>query len=433
MTIRVRFAPSPTGYLHIGGVRTALFNYLYARGQQGKFFLRIEDTDRERSRPEFEQEILSSMTWLGLTWDGELVHQSKRLDHYQTLAHDLMSRGLAYEEVKEGKTAIKFKMPATKTVFHDLVHGPIESDTALFDDMVLIKSDGYPSYHWACVVDDHDMEISHVIRGDDHISNTPRQIQLFEAMGWKPPQYGHLPLILGEDGTPLSKRHGAVSLTAFKEQGFIPEGLLNYLSLLGWGTSGNEEFFTLQALIKKFSLKRINKASAKFNPEKLEWLNGQHLKKISDEDYLERLRVYFPEESAQWGPQGWRGLCLLYRNRIKTLKDLKAQAGYCFSEPVLSQESTQKFFTDQPDLGLYLQAWLESAKAQPSFDSFKDLENMTRLVSEKSSVSASILIHPLRYALTGTTVSPGLFELMCVLGKETCLKRVQYFIKSLSS
>ena len=427
MTIRVRFAPSPTGYLHIGGVRTALFNFLYARGQQGKFFLRIEDTDRERSRLEFEEEILKSMTWLGLTWDEELVHQSKRLEVYQTLAREMMSRGLAYEEVKEGRTAIKFKMPAGKTVFHDLVHGPIESDTSLFDDMVLIKSDGYPSYHWACVVDDHHMEISHVIRGDDHISNTPRQIQLFEAMGWKPPKYGHLPLILGDDGTPLSKRHGAVSLTAFKEQGLISEGLLNYLALLGWGTSGNEEFFTLDDLIKKFSIKRINKASAKFNPEKLEWINGQHLKKLSEEDYLKRLQFFYPEESAKWGAARWRELCLLYRNRIKTLKDLKEQAGYCFQEPVLNSENVQNFFTEQPDLKRHLQVWLESAKSQ-SFERFNELEQMTRQAAEKSGVTAAILIHPLRYALTGATVSPGLFELMSVLGKETCLKRVQNFI-----
>ena len=427
MTLRVRFAPSPTGYLHIGGVRTALFNFLYARAQQGKFFLRIEDTDRERSRPEFEEEILKSMKWLGLDWDDELVHQSKRLDLYRSLARDLMTRGLAYEATEEGRTAIKFKMPATKAIFHDLVHGPVEFDTSLFGDMVLIKSDGFPSYHWACVVDDHHMEISHVIRGDDHLSNTPRQIQLFEAMGRKAPKYGHLPLILGEDGTPLSKRHGAVSLSAFKEQGFIPEGILNYLALLGWGTTGSEEFFTLEDLIKKFSIKRINKASAKFNPEKLEWLNGQHLKKLQEEDYLKRLKDFYPKESKKRGEAGWKELCLLYRNRIKTLKDLQAQAIYFFQEPVLVSDNVKKFFSEQSNLKSILLTWLEAVAAQ-SFEKFSDLEQITRNVAEKSGVSAGALVHPLRYALTGTTVSPGLFELMSGLGKEICLTRVRNFL-----
>ena len=238
--IRVRFAPSPTGYLHIGGVRTALFNYLYARNSGGKFLLRIEDTDRERSKPEFEKEILTSLEWLGLKWDEPFPRQSERLEKYRMMAAELVAKGLAYEEKGEGgKTAVKFKMPAQKAVVHDLVHGEMVFDTSLFDDLVIIKSDGYPTYHWACVIDDHEMEISHVIRGDDHVSNTPRQVMLFEALGWKPPKYAHLPLIMGADGTPLSKRHGAVSLTQFREEGYLPEGLINYLALLGWRTEGN--------------------------------------------------------------------------------------------------------------------------------------------------------------------------------------------------
>lgn len=431
--IRVRFAPSPTGYLHIGGVRTALFNYLYARSVGGKFLLRIEDTDRERSKPEFEKEILTSLEWLGLKWDEPFPRQSEKLEKYRALAAELVSKGLAYEEKGEGgKTAVKFKMPKQKTVVHDLVHGEIASDTSLFDDLVIIKSDGYPTYHWACVIDDHDMEISHVIRGDDHISNTPRQILLFEAMGWKPPKYAHLPLIMGADGTPLSKRHGAVSLTQFREDGYLPEGLLNYLALLGWGTEGNQEIYSLDELIKKFSLKRINKNNARFNSEKLDWINAQHLKKIPEADYLARMTAFYEKTEFKKIPaERWKQLVFLYRSRIKTFKDFGEQAACFLDEKINYEPVMAASYLDNKPLKRHLESWVESVGEETDvfFDDPKKIEDKTRENAAGWGIEAKDLIHPLRFALTGRTVSPGLFELMSAMGKDGCVVRIKKFLQ----
>ncbi|MBI4394606.1 MAG: glutamate--tRNA ligase, partial [Candidatus Omnitrophica bacterium] len=292
LEIRVRFAPSPTGFLHIGGVRTALFNYLFARKEKGKFLLRIEDTDRERSKPEFEDEILNSLSWLGLKWDEPILKQSERIGFYQSISERLIQEGLAYREGEGGRNAVKFKTPKQKIKFHDLIHGAIEFDGTLLDDLVIQKSDGSPTYHFACVVDDHEMGITHVIRGDDHISNTPRQLFLYEALGWKPPQFAHLPLVFGQDRTPLSKRHGAVSLTAYREEGYLPEGVLNYLALLGWSPSGKEEIFTLPELIERFTLQGINKTNACFDSEKLKWTNAEHLRRLKNEDYIKKLSEF---------------------------------------------------------------------------------------------------------------------------------------------
>ncbi len=432
--IRVRFAPSPTGYLHIGGVRTALFNYLYARNQGGTFLLRIEDTDQLRSKPEFEEEILNSMKWLGLTWDEDLVYQSRRLERYQAAAAELIQKGLAFEEVKEGRKAVVFKMPPKKVLFHDLVHGPVEFDAALFEDLVIMKSDGFPTYHFAVVIDDHDMAVTHVIRGDDHLSNTPRQLLLYEAFGWKPPKYGHLPLIAGSDGAPLSKRHGAVSVTHYRTEGYLPEGMLNYLALLGWGADGNQEIFTLQDLVKKFSLKRINKAQACFNPEKFFWINSQHLKLIPEEDYLRRITAYYPDEAARLGEKTWRKLALLYRTRIKIFRDLKSEAAYLFEEIQAYDPQTAKDLFREPSLRGVLDSWVsECAEGLKDFEDHQALDQATRNFCEKKGVEARVLIHPFRFILTGKTVSPGLFELMSVLGKDVCLKRIRTFLAANSA
>jgi glutamyl-tRNA synthetase len=437
---RVRFAPSPTGYLHIGGVRTALFNYLYAKNQQGQFLLRIEDTDRERSRLEYEQEILTALKWLGLDWDNpQLMRQSERLTRYREAAAELVAKGLAYEEKLEGKTAVKFKMPAKTAVFHDLVHEEVKFDASLFDDLVIIKSDGYPTYQLACVVDDHDMQITHVIRGDDHISNTPRQILLYEALGWKPPKFAHLPLIMGDDGTPLSKRHGAVALTSFKELGFTPEGLLNYLALLGWGTEGNQEIYSLEELVKKFSLKRINKANARFNMEKLEWINAQQLKKLSEAEYVARITAYYQNNGQAISEKGmkkysqerWKKLVLLYRSRIKTFQDLKEEAGYCFSDIETYEKNIQASYLENKPLKRHLESWIEeiSKMSAADFEVPEKIEVLTRENAAGWGIEAKDLIHPLRFALTNKTVSPGLFELMSVLGKETCVDRLKKFLE----
>jgi glutamyl-tRNA synthetase len=426
--IRVRFAPSPTGFLHIGGVRTALFNYLYARGQEGKFLVRIEDTDRERSKPEFEKEILEAMRWLGLSWDEEIIRQSERLEIYRRYAAGLVERGLAYEENADGKKAIRFRMPKRKAVFTDLVHGEVEFDAALFDDLVILKSDGYPVYHWACVIDDHETGITHVIRGDDHLSNTPRQIMLFEALGWKPPKYAHLPLILGQDGTPLSKRHGAVALKSFKEEGFLGPAILNYLALLGWASGDNQEFFSLGDLIKKFSLKRVVKANARFDLEKLQWLNAQHMKKLSDQEYLEQISAFYPETQKKMAPEIWKKLVFLYRNRIRTYKDLLTQASYCFSEIEKYDPALHRDFLENKVLKRHLEAWVEHVTEIADFGKHEQIEKFTRENAQGWGIEAKDLIHPLRFALTGSTASPGLFELMSVLGKDTCVRRVKKFL-----
>lgn len=427
--IRVRFAPSPTGNLHIGGVRTALFNYLYARTQKGTFLLRIEDTDRQRSKPEYESEILSSLEWLGLKCDEEILRQSGRLGRYQSAARTLLERKLAYEEKVRAVSAIKFKVPACKAVFEDLVHGKTQFDTALFEDVVLIKSDGFPSYHWACVVDDHEMAITHVIRGADHLSNTPRQILLFEAMGWKVPKYAHLPLIVGADGTPLSKRHGAVSLGNFRDRGYLPEGLLNYLALLGWGSGDDEEVHNLEALVKKFSLKRVQKSNARFNPVKLDWINAQHIRRLPEAEYLKRITAFHEALAKRFPAETWRRLALLYRSRIKTLRELEAQASYCFSEIEAYDPNLYNDFLQNRLLKRHLEAWLERAAELPDFRDPEAVEAMTRETAQGWGIEAKDLIHPIRFAVSGQTVTPGLFELMSVLGKETCLKRVKRFLQ----
>ncbi|HPW76832.1 MAG TPA: glutamate--tRNA ligase [Candidatus Omnitrophota bacterium] len=422
--IRVRFAPSPTGYLHIGGVRTALFNFLYARQQGGKFLLRIEDTDRLRSTPEFEQEILDSLKWLGLDWDEAIARQSNRLDRYREVARELTEKGFAYES--EG--AIRFRMPKDqKVIFDDIVKEKVEYPTADFEDLVIMKSDGFPTFHLAVIVDDHDMGVTHVIRGDDHLPNTPRHILIQRALGWKSPRYGHLPLILGADGTPLSKRHGAVAVTEYRKQGFLPEGLLNYLALLGWNPGDNQEIFTLQELIKRFSLKRIIKSAACFNPEKLLWLNGQHIRKIRPEDYETRITEFWKGKGSLPEERKWRKLIALYRPRIETLGQLMDQASYCFSEPDAKDHPMMgEIKANKPvmDLLRQLRGQLEELE---DFEDVPLLDQKTKQVAESAGFKPKDIIHPLRFVLTGGTASPGIFELMSLLGKETCLKRLSSF------
>ena len=442
----VRFAPSPTGYLHVGGARTALFNFFYARNQKGKFFLRIEDTDRERSRPEFEKEILDSLTWLGLSWDAPPLRQSERLTVYQEYAESLISKGLVYEEQKDGKKALVFRMPKREIRFRDELRGEICFNTEVFEDQVLIKSDGYPTYHWACVIDDHEMEITHVIRGEDHLTNTPKQILLLEAMGWKIPVYVHLPLILGSDGSPLSKRHGADAVTQYQKDGFLPEAVTNYLALLGWGAEGNQEFFKMEQLIAKFTLKRLIRSSARFDPEKLKWLNAQHLRALSEEEYLMRIRDYYNGGAGLPRPmkiplgagtaplplmENFNRIALLFRSRIQTLKDLTRDAGYCFKEVETYDLEAMNRSLVTADLRRKLVELRKTFEPLPDFEDVVKLDKLLRDCADKLGVEARVLIHPLRLALTGRGVSPGIFELMQVLGKSTSLKRLDDLIQRL--
>ena len=450
--IRVRFAPSPTGYLHIGGVRTALFNYLYARQQGGKFLLRIEDTDRQRSTPEFEQEILGSLKWLGLEWDEELVHQSSRLERYREVAAELVSKGLAYEF--EG--AIKFKIPKTEVKVYDIIRGEVTYDSKEFDDLVIMKSDGYPVFHLAVIVDDHDMGITHVVRGEDHLPNTPRHVLLQQALGWKSPKYAHLPLIFGADGTPLSKRHGAVAVSEYRNKGFLPQGLINYLALLGWNPGTPQEIFSLPELVKQFSLKRVIKSNAQFNPEKLLWVNGQHIRSISGEDYEKQITEFWKDKShspskelkvngASPGnlssekdkgqdkidplpEEKWRKLITLYRPRIQTYGELKDQAAYYFNDPEYADTSLMAEIKGSAVAMKLLGELRDVLNDLGDFEDVQALDQKTKQVVEAVGLKPKDIIHPLRFVLTGGTASPGIFELMSLLGKDTCLERLRCFL-----
>ena len=354
-------------------------------------------------------------------WTDGTTNAEHRLDHGIARTH---RKGFAYES--EG--AIRFRMPKDqKVIFDDIVKEKVEYPTADFEDLVIMKSDGFPTFHLAVIVDDHDMGVTHVIRGDDHLPNTPRHILIQRALGWKSPRYGHLPLILGADGTPLSKRHGAVAVTEYRKQGFLPEGLLNYLALLGWNPGDNQEIFTLQELIKRFSLKRIIKSAACFNPEKLLWLNGEHIRKIRPEDYETRITEFWKGKGSLPEERKWRKLIALYRPRIETLGQLMDQASYCFSEPNAKDHPMMgEIKANKPvmDLLRQLRGQLEELE---DFEDVPLLDQKTKQVAESAGFKPKDIIHPLRFVLTGGTASPGIFELMSLLGKETCLKRLSSF------
>ncbi len=422
--IRVRFAPSPTGYLHIGGVRTALFNYIYARQQGGKFLLRIEDTDRQRSTPEFEQEILESLKWLGLTWDEELVHQTERLARYKEVVDELLAKNLAYKF--EG--AIKFRMPKTQVKVYDIIRGEVVYDSNEFEDLVIVKSDGFPVFHLAVIVDDHDMGITHVIRGEDHLPNTPRHILLQQALGWKPPKYAHLPLIFGSDGTPLSKRHGAVAVTEYRKKGFLPEGLINYLALLGWNPGTPQEVFSLPELVKQFSLKRIIKSNAQFNPEKLLWVNAQHIRTILESEYEKIITDFYKEKSQTLTPEKWKKIIALYRPRIQTFSELEEQTTYILGEVEYQDEAMNNEVKGNAALLENFKKLAEVLGALDSFDDVVLLEASVKKFIEEIGLKPKDVIHPLRYVLTAKTATPGIFDLMSILGKELCLKRLNNFV-----
>jgi len=425
----VRFAPSPTGFLHIGGARTCLFNWLFARSTDGKFILRIEDTDTVRSEKKYLDEILESLKWMGLDWD-ELYYQSKRFDIYRDYAEKLLADGKAYKE----DTAIIYKVSAScKVRIFDVIHGEIAVDTEQIKDQVLIKSDGSPAYNFCCVVDDALMGITHIIRGDDHISNTPKQILIYEALGFKLPKFAHIPMILGEDKSRMSKRHGATSISEYKKQGFLPEALVNYLALLGWSAGNDREIFNLKTLIKEFSLKRVNKTAAVFDIEKLKWVNGHYIKSLDLEALTDLIIPYLKEKKYiddSYDRSWLTGLINLYKTRFQTLDDFTSFTSFFFTENVhYEQEATEKFLkgTDIADNLERLKSVLEN------IDSFeiKEIETEVRKLVDTLGIKAGNLIHPLRVALTGTTVSPGIFEVMKFLGKDRVLTRLMSVIKKI--
>jgi len=420
--IKVRFAPSPTGFLHIGSARTALFNWMYARSQGGIFVLRIEDTDQERSKPEFEKEILDSMTWLGLTWD-EFYKQSERFAIYVEHAEKLVAEGKAY---RDGKAIILTVAKCRSVVFGDLIRGPIVFNTDDLKDQVLMKSDGSPAYNFSCVVDDALMGITHVIRGEDHISNTPKQVLIYEALGFKVPKFIHLPLIMGTDGARLSKRFGAVAVTDYRGEGFLPDALVNYLLLLGWSPGGDQEVLPIKKAVEKFSINKINKTAAQFNMEKLRWINAQYIK-VRDTAELTDMLIPLLKEEGRLGEvfdRKWlENVVSLYKSRMSTLREFIERTDFLFVRDFqLSPEIRASGLNT--DMSAEFGLLAERLKKAENFDVTTTEKIFRDMVAELGRKSGD-LVHPVRVALTGQSVGPGLFETMVVLGREKTIARLR--------
>lgn len=430
--VRVRFAPSPTGNLHIGGGRTALFNWLYARTKQGKFILRIEDTDKLRSKQEFVDEILNSLKWLGFDWD-EIYYQSQHFETYHEFARKLLKKGKAYTErspERDGE-AIIFKVTPQKIKTNDLIRGEIEFDSQVIKDQVLIKSDGTPTYNFACVIDDVASDITHVIRGDDHISNTPKQVLLYEALGFKLPQFAHLPLIMGMEGGRLSKRTGATAISDYRAMGYLPQALVNYLLLLSWAPGENRERIDINEAIKLFDLSNINKTSATFDLKKLGWMNNQYLKDEDSEKLTDQIipllveKKYIGEEN--FDKKYITSLVKLFQPRLSLVNDFPDWADFFFVDEVtIAPKAKEKYLNK--DFSREFALFIERLDGLKSFDVVSIEEEFRSLVSGLG-IEAKDLIHPIRVALTGKTVGPGLFEVVYYLGRERAKKRLRRFIK----
>ncbi|HZK86739.1 MAG TPA: glutamate--tRNA ligase [Syntrophomonas sp.] len=481
--IRVRFAPSPTGTLHIGGARTALFNWLYARSQKGTLVLRLEDTDLGRSTTESALDIVDGLRWLGLDWDeGPDIggsygpyRQSERLSIYQDYLLQLLAAGKAYycfctpDELRfqrenaqasngayryEGtcrnlsqvevaqrialgqKPTLRFKMPELgTTVVQDLVRGEVTFQNDLFDDFIIAKSDGWPTYNFAVVVDDHSMKISHVIRAEEHLPNTPKQILLYQALGLTPPQFAHVSMILAPDRSKLSKRHGATSVQEFREQGYLPDALVNYLALLGWSPGDELDIMPIEEMVRRFDLNNVSKSAAIYDIEKLGWMNGRYLGQLNTEDIVAMIENDGRE-------RGWLKLdnrdyfvrvIDLLRSRVKIVQDLLPSAEYFFAPPGhYDEKGVDKYFRKLGS-GDKLAAVRSLLDIQPF--TAEQIENLIRSKADQLGLKAADLIHPTRLALSGRTNTPGLFEIMELLGSATCigrLGRAEEYVKTLN-
>jgi glutamyl-tRNA synthetase len=419
VSVRVRFAPSPTGYLHVGGARTALFNWLYARRNGGVFVLRIEDTDLERSSAEMVDGILGSMKWLGLDWDEGPFFQAQRSDRHRAAAERLLASGAAYytDDDERGR-AVRFKVPPGVTSVDDAVKGRIDFDNAVLEDFVILRSDGTPVYQLSVVVDDIDMGITHVVRGDDHISNTPKQILLYRALGAPVPAFAHVPLIMGPDKKRLSKRHGATSVGEYEQQGYLPEAMVNFLALLGWSPGGDEEVFTRDELVARFSLDGISGGNAVFNSEKLDWFNQQHIARMPAGEILRRLGTTVGADD----PARLARVVDLVKPRAKKLHDIVPLLEPFFAEAIeRDQAAVAKHLT--PDAAPHLAAWRERLQRVDPFDP-PTLESALRALATERGIKAGALIHGTRVAVTGQAVSPGIFEVLELMGRERVVSRI---------
>ncbi len=421
--IRARFAPSPTGYLHIGGVRTALFNWLFARHNKGKFVLRIEDTDKVRSSEEYLNQIFDDLKWLGLDWDEGPFFQSKRTALYTKLAEKLLKEGKAYND----GSAIILKVPDKPYEFTDIIRGPIKFEAGSLKDQVLMKSDGSPTYNFACCVDDREMKITHVIRGDDHISNTPKQLAIYEALGVELPQFAHIPLIVAADRSRLSKRKGAQPVSFYKDQGYLPEALFNFLALLGWSPGEDREIISKNEMIKEFSLERVVKTAAFFNTEKLEWMNGQYILNSDTIEIAKQVTPFLLEQkyiTEKYDKKRLSEIVELFKPRIKKLSDFPELAGFFFTDDLKLDEEAVKFLSKKENTKQILQNAIGALEKLTKFD-LQAIEDACREVIARENIKGGELIHPVRVSLTGKRVGPGLFELMAVMGKDEVIKRLK--------
>jgi glutamyl-tRNA synthetase len=465
--VRVRFAPSPTGHLHIGGARTALFNWLFARHSQGVFILRIEDTDRTRSTDEYIDSIMEGMRWLNLEWEEGPYRQTDRFAIYKEYAEKLVAEGKAYycycspEELEQrrkeamaaGKSlkydgrcrnlkepvpgrqpAIRFRMPQEgETLVDDLIKGRTVFENAQLDDLIIMRSDGTPTYNFTVVVDDVDMNITHVIRGDDHLNNTPKQLHIYKALGYTVPLFAHLPMILGSDKARLSKRHGATSVIAYKDMGYLPDALVNYLVRLGW-SYGDQEVFTREELIQHFAFENVGKSSAIFNPEKLLWLNSQYIMKTAPEELADLVMPFLLKENiveeGRSPDKEWLAKAIItLQERSKTLIELAESLRYYISEDIEYHEKAKAKFLTEKSLP-YLTELKESLKALDIF-AISEIEKVFHSIAEKHGIKLGNIAQPVRVAMTGKTESPGIFEVLEIAGKEKTLKRLDKAIQTI--
>jgi glutamyl-tRNA synthetase len=408
--MRVRFAPSPTGVLHIGGARTALYNWLLARGSGGEFVLRIEDTDRERSTPENVELILDALRWLELDWDEGPLSQWERRERHSEAVRQLLDSGNAYED--EG--AVRFRVPGEGEItFQDAVLGEITNPYSAIKDFVIQRSDGSPLYNLAVAVDDRAMGITHVVRGQDHVSNTPRQLMLLRALGAEPPVYAHIPLLHGPDGKKLSKRHGAASVQAVRDEGYLPEAVRNYIALLGWGYDESTTFMTTAELVERFALERVSKNPAVFDEQKLRWMNGRYIRELSPDDLTDRLSLFYDRDIP-------REVVEISQEKIQTLADFWPLAGALIDPPGEPDDKAWEKWGPSAD-------WRRLLAVLTAVEPF-DVEHLEQALGglvDELGVKPKDVYQPIRVALTGKTVSPGIFESLWALGREESLSRVE--------
>jgi glutamyl-tRNA synthetase len=426
MIIRTRFAPSPTGHVHIGNIRAAIYNWLFSRHAGGKFLLRVEDTDRERSTPEAVKAVLDAMEWLGLQVDEAPLYQHTRKAAHLEAAEKLLAAGRAYKSDKGGTgkgEAIVFKMPGTAMAFHDEIKGDLRKESENLPDFVVVRSDGNPVFHLANVVDDIHQRITHVIRGDDHVENTFRHLALYEALGAPAPKFAHLPMIVNAQGKPYSKRDGAAHVGDFREAGYEAHALFNYLALVGWSPGEDREFMTREEMVQLFTLDRVKSHAAQFDVKKLLWMNAEYLQRASEEEWLRRFQAAFPHASDR---SYMTHVIALMKPRVKLWKEV-SNAVYFFSEDYPFDPEARAKRLDAPGAKDLLKLIRDAYAATPAFDPVT-LENILKQTAEAKGLKPADLIHPVRVAMTGQPGGPSLYHLLEVLGKDRVVKRLDLAI-----